>query len=240
MIDNLHLDLSYNWQATLAFFVLMVLLVRLGYFLAFKVPALQRMKQYNREQDKLKKAQAKYPPVIRATNKSGMYTNIAFFILILPWFITLDLPPLWRILLNCFTILMVYDFFYYLSHRFWFHGNGFMRKVHALHHQARTPTYIDAHYVHPLETFIGVFLFVMTIPLLAILMGPFDFLSVTLTFMIFTQLNIINHTHVDLDYFPFRTLSWITRKHHVHHVDMHKGNYATITLLYDRLFGTFE
>ena len=46
MIDHLHLDLSYNWQAALAFFVLMVALVRLGYFLAFKVPALQRMKQY--------------------------------------------------------------------------------------------------------------------------------------------------------------------------------------------------
>ena len=26
------------------------------------------------------------------------------------------------------------------------------------------------------------------------------------------------------------------RPHHVHHIDMQKGNYATITLLYDKLF----
>ena len=43
-----------------------------------------------------------------------------------------------------------------------------------------------------------------------------------------------------LPYFPFRTLSWITAKHHVHHENMHKGNYATITLFYDKLFGTFD
>ena len=38
----------------------------------------------------------------------------------------------------------------------------------------------------------------------------------------------------------FRTLSWITAKHHVHHENMHKGNYATITLFYDKLFGTLD
>jgi sterol desaturase/sphingolipid hydroxylase (fatty acid hydroxylase superfamily) len=233
--------MTYDWQAALAFFVLMMVLNRIGYTLAFKVPALQRMKQYNREQDKLKKAKPKYPPIIRATNKVGMYTNFAFWIFILPWFITLEFQPLWQMALHIVAILMVYDFIYYLSHRFWFHGNGFMRKVHALHHQARTPTYIDAHYVHPFETFVGVVLFVMTIPLMTVVFGaPFNFVTVTLTFLIFTQLNIINHTHVDLDYFPFRTLSWITRKHHAHHIDMQHGNFATITLLYDKMFGTFE
>jgi sterol desaturase/sphingolipid hydroxylase (fatty acid hydroxylase superfamily) len=239
-MDILHLDLTYNWQAALAFFVLMVVLTRLGYALAFRVPALQRMKELNHEEDVKKKALEKYPPIIRQNFKVGKYTNFAFWIVVLPWFVTLEIPPLWQILWHCFVILMVYDFFYYLTHRFWFHGNGFMRQVHALHHQARSPTYIDAHYVHPLETFTGLFLFVMTIPLLALFMGPFDFITVAVTFLVFTQLNIINHTHVDLDYFPFRTLSWITRKHHAHHENMHKGNYATITLLYDRLFGTFE
>ncbi len=36
------------------------------------------------------------------------------------------------------------------------------------------------------------------------------------------------------------TLNWITIRHDAHHLDMHKGNYATITLLYDRMFGTLE
>jgi sterol desaturase/sphingolipid hydroxylase (fatty acid hydroxylase superfamily) len=28
--------------------------------------------------------------------------------------------------------------------------------------------------------------------------------------------------------------------HAAHHVDMNRGNYATLTMLYDRLFGTLE
>jgi sterol desaturase/sphingolipid hydroxylase (fatty acid hydroxylase superfamily) len=115
-----------------------------------------------------------------------------------------------------------------------------MRQVHALHHQARTPTYLDAHYVHPLETFVGLALYFGSIAVLAPLLGPYHVVTVILTFVIFTQINIINHTHVDLDYFPFKTLTWITRKHHVHHENMHMGNYATITLFYDKIFGTLD
>ena len=35
------------------------------------------------------------------------------------------LPVWWKLLLDCFVILMVYDFFYYLVHRFLFHDGGF-------------------------------------------------------------------------------------------------------------------
>jgi len=43
-----------------------------------------------------------------------------------------------------------------------------------------------------------------------------------------------------LPYFPFKTLSDITRVHAAHHVDMSHGNYATLTMLYDWIFGTYE
>jgi sterol desaturase/sphingolipid hydroxylase (fatty acid hydroxylase superfamily) len=32
----------------------------------------------------------------------------------------------------------------------------------------------------------------------------------------------------------------LIHKHHVHHVNMGMGNYATITMLYDRMFGTLD
>ena len=62
---------------------------------------------------------------------------------------------------------MVYDFFYYLTHRFLFHAATdsrfavlrYFRRVHAVHHQARDPSHIDAFYVHPVETTIGQVLF---------------------------------------------------------------------------------
>jgi sterol desaturase/sphingolipid hydroxylase (fatty acid hydroxylase superfamily) len=58
--------------------------------------------------------------------------------------------------------------------------------------------------------------------------------------LIFTQVNTINHTFVHLPYFPFKTLDKITSLHAAHHVDMNQGNYATLTMLYDWLFGTLE
>ncbi len=69
---------------------------------------------------------------------------------------------------------------------------------------------------------------------------PFHVATIVLTSIIYTQLNQINHCRIDLEGFPWRTLNWIAMKHDAHHLDMHKGNYATITLLYDWLFGTLE
>lgn len=230
----------YHWQAALIVLAGVVVVSRLGHFLAFKVPALQRMRDVNRKEDEKKQAKEKYAPVMRASRDVGLITNALFFVLILPFLLTLQLDSVWWVLLDSIMILMVYDFFYYLCHRFWFHGDGWMRKIHAVHHQARSPTYIDAYYVHPFETFVGIALFLVSIPLLAVLLGPFHVGSVIIAYVLFTQLNIINHIHIDLPYRPFRTLSWISKKHRVHHESMHKGNYATITLLYDKLFGTLD
>lgn len=230
----------YHWQAALLAIAGIILVTKVSKFLVFKVPALQAMRERNLEEDSHKRAKPKYPPVMKASQQVGMFTNLAFFVFILPFCVTLDYTGWVTILLNVAVILMVYDFFYYLCHRFWFHGNGWMRQIHAVHHQARNPTHIDAYYVHPFETFVGIALFLGTLAVLAALLGPFHVVTVIITYVIFTQLNIINHTLVELPYFPFRSLTWITAKHHVHHINMHKGNYATITLLYDRLFGTLD
>ena len=232
--------MTYDWQAGLVFLALLVVATKLLKFLVFKVPALEATRLHNMELWAEKRAMEKYPPIMRATQKSGLITNAVFVFLVCPFFITLTPQPVWKILLDVVAILMVYDFIYYLTHRFLFHGQGYFRRVHALHHQAREPSYIDAHYVHPLETFIGVFLFVTTIPVMALWLGPFHSVTVALAFLVFTQLNIINHCKIELPYFPFKTLSWITARHAVHHENMHKGNFATITLLYDKLFGTYS
>ena len=185
-----------------------------------------------------KKAKAKYPPVIKSTRMIGLYTNLVFFALVVPFIVTVDNTPLWEVLLDLVAILMVYDFFYYLTHRFLFHGQGYFRQVHALHHQARTPTQIDAFYVHPLETFIGIALFMGSAALLGLVLGPFHVATLAVAILVFSNLNVINHCHIRMDSFPGKTLSWISVKHANHHKDMQQGNYATITLLYDKLFRT--
>lgn len=232
--------MQYEWQASIALLVLAIVITKLGKWLVFSVSALKQAREENFAADETKIATDKYPPIIAATRKIGLTSNLLFFIAIAPFFVTLAPQSIGEVLLGIVTILMVYDFFYYLTHRFVFHGQSFMRQVHALHHQARNPTHIDAYYVHPLETFIGIALFMGTIALLGYFMGPFNIVTVAIPYVIFQQLNIINHTHIELDAFPFKTLTWITAKHAVHHENMHKGNYATITLLYDKLFGTLD
>ena len=58
--------------------------------------------------------------------------------------------------------------------------------------------------------------------------------------LIFTQVNTLNHVYINLPYFPFKTLDTLTSVHAAHHVDMNQGNYATLTMVYDKLFGTYE
>jgi sterol desaturase/sphingolipid hydroxylase (fatty acid hydroxylase superfamily) len=148
----------------------------------------------------------------------------------------------WVFLLEIVGILLIFDFMYYLTHRFLFHGDP-LRKVHALHHQARKPTFIDSLYVHPLETFIGLSLFLLSIPIVGLIEGtPVNTFSAAIATLIFTQLNTLNHVYTQLprDRWLFRTVDYITGVHAAHHVDMSHGNYATLTMFYDKLFGTFE
>jgi len=231
---------SYDWKAALAFFATLYLLTVVGRFLVFRIPAFARMRELNREADRKKLSRDRFRKAVASNNKAGLLTNVVFYVAVLPFCVSLAPRPLWRHVVDIAAVLMVFDFFYYLTHRFLFHGRA-LRKVHALHHQAHTPTYIDALYVHPLETFIGLVLYLGSIPLIAAVTGaPLSAFSMAVATLIFTQLNTINHTYVNLPHFPFATVSRITWIHAAHHVDMNRGNYATLTMLYDWMFGTLE
>ena len=232
--------LAYDWMAALSSIGALIALTTAGRFLAFKIPALQRMRELNREADKRKLSRKRFREAVKVNNRAGLITNLVFYLTILPFCVSLEPRPLWRHGVDIVAVLLVYDFMYYLTHRFIFHGRV-LRKVHALHHQVRKPTYIDALYVHPLETCIGLSLYLGSIPLIAALAGaPLNAFSIAITTLIFTQVNTINHTYVNLPYFPFKTLDHVTGVHAAHHVDMNQGNFATLTMVYDWLFGTYE
>lgn len=232
--------MSYDWQALLFFLAALVGATALGRAIAFQVPALRRMRELNREADARKLSRKRFREAVRVNNRAGLATTAGFYLLVLPFFIDLDPRPWWRHLLDLVAVLLLFDFLYYLTHRFLFHGRP-LRRIHALHHQARTPTYVDALYVHPVETVIGLMLFQGSIPIVALLAGqPLHAVTMAVAALVFTQGNTINHTFVNLPYFPFRWIERITHVHAAHHVDMNRGNYATLTMLYDRLFGTYE
>ena len=232
--------MSYDWLAGIAFVVTLVVLTAVGRFLAFKVPALAEMRDLNRAADAPKLARERFKKAVKESERAGLATSLFFYLGVLPLCLSLAPRPLWQHVVEIVVVLMVFDFFYYLTHRFLFHGQ-LLRKVHALHHQSHTPTHIDAYYVHPLETSIGLILFLGSIPLMAVFAGaPLHAVSMAIATLLFTQLNTINHTFINLPYFPFKTLDRITSIHAAHHVDMNHGNFATLTMIYDRMFGTYE
>lgn len=232
--------MTFDWQAGVVVVAAIILTTQLGTFLAFKVPALHRMREINREQDALKKTKKRFRAGIKASMQVGLATNLIFFLLLVPFVVTLEAKPAWRYVTDVVLVLLTFDFFYYLVHRGLLHGVPYFKRIHALHHEVRKPTHVDAFYVHPLETFIGQAIFMGSVIGLGALVGPFHVGSVAAAYLLYVQLNLINHTYVDLPYFPFKTLNWITTKHAIHHLDMNKGNYATITMIYDYMFGTLE
>ncbi len=146
--------------------------------------------------------------------------------------------------MDTFVILMVYDFVYYLTHRFLFHDGGFLGGplmwVHAVHHQQNNPCRQDSSYIHPLEVALGLGLYVGTIFGLSFVMGNFHVVTLIVTWIAFSEINLHNHDLWKSDRFPFKYLKHAADMHHVHHAKFTGGNFATISLLYDWMFGTYD
>lgn len=233
--------MTYDWKAALAFFALLAAATLISNWLIFKVPAFAQMREQNRAVDKTKLDRPTFRDAVKVNNRAGLWTNIAFYLTVLPFCISFDPRPIWRHVVEILAVLLVFDFMYYWTHRSLFHGT-LLRKVHSLHHQARKPTYVDALYVHPLETFIGLMLFLCSMPIVAAVSGStLNVFSMVVATFAFTQLNTLNHVYTNLPKtFPFNWVDYVTGVHAAHHVDMNHGNYATLTMFYDKLFGTFE
>ncbi len=239
------MDISYNWQAASLTVGLIIGTVVVGRFFAFKLPAFRSALEFNNADRKRKWRELghKYHARVVVNQRIGLFVSLAFFALFLPFIVSFEEQAISKILLNALLVLMIYDLFCYLTHRFLFHGKGYFRRVHAVHHQARSRiSAIDAQLVHPVETSIGIGLFYVVTVLLALISGEtFHIATIVITFVAFTQLNQLNHVRFDASSGPLqRLVHYITTMHDAHHIDMHKGNYATITMLYDWAFGTLE
>ena len=143
--------MTYDWLATLAFASTLIITTVIGRRIVFSIPAFAKMRELNSEVDKTKLAKMRFREAIKRNNKVGLLTNLGFFIVLVPFCVNLEPRPLWRHVVDILVVLLVFDFMYYLTHRFLFHGK-ILRKVHARHHQDRETTHIDALYGHPLET----------------------------------------------------------------------------------------
>ena len=235
---------NYRWDLSLAAFALIMGLQFIGKQIVLLVPAFRGEHERNVSAFKAKMEKAYYSGNQAWNRKWGGIFIVLIFGLILPFCLTLDAQPWWKYALDIVVILMVYDFFYYLTHRFVFHDNGFLGGplvwVHSVHHRQHNPCRADSSYIHPIEVAIGLGLYVAVIAALALVMGQFHVATIVLTWIAFSQINLHNHDLWETDRFPFRYLNTMSVMHHNHHAKFTGGNYATITLLYDWMFGTLD
>lgn len=212
--------------------------------LTMLIPAFKQARQHNAESFRTKMERPSYAANHKWNRKWGSLYMVAIFAAILPFCLTLEAQPWWNMLLDVVVILMVYDFFYYLMHRFTFHDNGLLggplKWMHAIHHRQHDPCRMDSSYIHPLEVALGLGLYIATIFMLSWPMGRFHVATIIITWVAFSRINVHNHALWKADRFPFKYMNYASKMHHNHHARFTGGNYATITLLFDWMFGTLD
>jgi sterol desaturase/sphingolipid hydroxylase (fatty acid hydroxylase superfamily) len=234
----------YQWQLSLYAALGILLIPVIAKYLLMLVPAIKQASQLNEAAFQTKMERPNYAANQKWNRKWGFIFLIIIFGLILPFCLTLAPQPWWSIALDVAVILMFYDFFYYLTHRFLFHDSGFLGGplmwVHAVHHRQHNPCRNDSSFIHPLEVALGLGLYVASIFILSRFMGQFHVATIIISWIAFSQINLHNHDLWQVSRFPFRYLNTMSVMHHNHHAKFTGGNFATISLLYDWMFGTLD
>ncbi len=140
--------------------------------------------------------------------------------------------PWW---LQAVAVVLLSDFVIYWGHRLQ-HRVPVLWLFHSIHHSAEHLDWLAAHREHPLDTVYTMGL----INLPPFLLGfPLETLAGFLAFRGLWAIYI--HSNVRLPIGPLRVLIGAPELHHWHHDrDRDAGNYANISPLMDKLFGTYR
>lgn len=140
--------------------------------------------------------------------------------------------PWW---LQVLEVVLLSDFTIYWGHRLQ-HRVPFLWRFHSIHHSAEHLDWLAAHREHPMDT-------VYTMGLINLPPFVLGFPLETLAgFIAFRGLwAIYIHSNVRLPLGPLRVLIGAPELHHWHHDKARDaGNYANISPLMDRIFGTYR
>jgi sterol desaturase/sphingolipid hydroxylase (fatty acid hydroxylase superfamily) len=202
--------------------------------LAYHWPPLASARIHPEPERKLRGARL-YPRVFGNMLFSGALVFVLAYATY-PWLIAAGELRWGQMLWQAAVILLLYDFLYYLMHRFAFHEWPLLRKVHVVHHVVRHPHAVDSLYLHPAETTLGLVLLMVC----CLVVGPVHAATFAIVFAVYSFLNILVHSGLDIPIFGLRALGYLARKHDLHHTSMKGGNYASLTPIFDKLFGTAE
>ena len=97
--------MTFNWVAGLVFFAALTATTAIGRSIAFRVPALQEMRERNLEADRPKKERQPYRDAIRINNRVGAIQALTFYAVVLPFFISFEALPWWRYIVDVVAVL---------------------------------------------------------------------------------------------------------------------------------------
>jgi sterol desaturase/sphingolipid hydroxylase (fatty acid hydroxylase superfamily) len=139
--------------------------------------------------------------------------------------------PLW---LQSVEVLFCSDILIYWAHRLQ-HKVDFLWRFHKVHHSAEHLDWLAAHREHPLDSIYTIGL----INLPAFVMGfQLEALTAIVAFRGIWAIYI--HSNVRLPLGPLKILIGSPELHHWHHdIERDAGNYANISPIMDKLFGTY-
>jgi len=161
----------YHWQLSLYSAIGIAAVTLVGRQVLLLVPSIRNARRLNQAAYQAKMERPNYAANQKWNRKWGLLYWVAIFGLILPFCLTPEPQRWWRVLRDIVVILMFYDFFYYLVHRFLFHDGGFLGGpllwVHAVHHRQKDPCRMDSSYIHPLDVAMGLGLYVGSIAVLS-------------------------------------------------------------------------
>ena len=107
-----------------------------------------------------------------------------------------------------------------------------------MHHVVKTPSAADSLYLHPLEMFLGVALLWVSTGLWVLIVGPVNVYAFAWMFFVYSILNVVIHSGLELPAFPFAPINYLAERHQRHHLSMTAGNFASVSPIFDWLFRT--
>jgi sterol desaturase/sphingolipid hydroxylase (fatty acid hydroxylase superfamily) len=136
------------------------------------------------------------------------------------------------------TMLLVHDFYFYWMHRV-IHSDALFERVHRTHHLSTNPSPFAAFAFHPLEAVAEAGI----IPIIAFLIPVHP-----MALAIFAMLSLIYNVYGHLGYEVMPR--WLAKTpagallnksaYHNNHHRAFRSNYGLYTVIWDRLFGTFD
>jgi len=143
----------------------------------------------------------------------------------------------WLPLGQFFLVVLLDDLYFYFMHKFMHENKWALHKIHGIHHQAILPFPLEFIYVHPAEWFLGAFG-----PFLGVLVCKLCGYPVVAEAFLFYAFFRNCHEldiHSGVKSFFFKKFPiFAPAEHHDLHHSRPFGNYASMLLLWDKVFGT--